>query len=210
MERQMIKLYHCKNSRSVRPLWALEELGLSYELVVMPFPPRSEFEGYLDINPLGTVPTLEDGDKTLTESTGICQYLVEKYGPTDLEINKEEPEYADYVNWLFRSDATLTFPLAIVLRYTKLEPKERRNNQIAEDYAIWFHSRLRAVEAALEGKDFLVGGRFTIADISVGYALQFADRLGLSDRFKPNCSRYLKILNKRPAFVRLQEKSELL
>ena len=57
---------------------------------------------------------------------------------------------------------------------------------------------------------YVAGDRFTIADISVGYALQFADRLGLSDRFKPNCSRYLKILNKRPAFLRLQEKSELL
>ena len=124
-----------------------------------------------------------------------------------MEINKEEPEYADYINWLFRSDATLTFPLAIVLRYTKLEPEERRNNQIAEDYAIWFHSRLRAVEAALEGKDFLVGDRFTIADIAVGYSLQFADRLGLSDRFKPNCLRYLESLNKRSAYLRLQEKS---
>ena len=66
-----MKLYHCKNSRSVRPMWALEELGLSYDLVVMPFPPRSEYKGYLDINPLGTVPTFIDGDILMTESTGI-------------------------------------------------------------------------------------------------------------------------------------------
>ena len=64
----MIKLYHCKNSRSVRPLWALEELGLSYELVVMPFPPRSEYEGYLDVNEVEVAETnlgqfiLNDGD----------------------------------------------------------------------------------------------------------------------------------------------------
>ncbi|MEC7605857.1 MAG: glutathione S-transferase N-terminal domain-containing protein, partial [Pseudomonadota bacterium] len=56
-----MKLYHCFNSRSLRPLWCLEEMGLEYELEVMPFPPRSEREGYLDINPLGTVPTLIDG-----------------------------------------------------------------------------------------------------------------------------------------------------
>ena len=202
-----MKLYHCRNSRSVRSLWALEELGLSYELVVMPFPPRLEYDGYLDINPLGTVPTLVDGSLVMTESTGICQYLVEKYSPTDLGLTKDEPEYGEYINWLFRSDATLTFPLAIVLRYTQLEPEERRNSQIAEDYAIWFHSRLRSVESALEGKEFLVGGRFTIADITVGYALQFGDRLGLSDRYKPNCLRYLASLYKRPAYIRLQGKA---
>ena len=202
-----MKLYHCRNSRSVRSLWALEELGLSYELVVMPFPPRLEYDGYLDINPLGTVPTLVDGSLVMTESTGICQYLVEKYSPTDLRLTKDEPEYGEYINWLFRSDSTLTFPLAIVLRYTQLEPEERRNSQIAEDYAIWFHSRLRSVESALEGKKFLVGGGFTIADIAVGYALQFGDRLGLSDRYKPNCLRYLASLYQRPAYIRLQEKA---
>ena len=202
-----MKLYHCRNSRSVRPLWALEEMGLSYELVVMPFPPRFEYDGYLDINPLGTVPTFVDGSLIMTESTGICQYLVEKYPAADLGLSKDEPEYGEYINWLFRSDATLTFPLAIVLRYTQLEPEERRNSQVAKDYAIWFHSRLRSVESALEGKEFLVGERFTIADIAVGYALQFGDRLGLSDRYKPNCLRYLENLYNRPAYIRSQEKA---
>lgn len=204
-----MKLYHCSNARSVRPLWTLEELGLDYELEVIPFPPRFAYEGYLDINPLGTVPTLVDGDKVLTESTGICQYLVEKYGPSELGISPDEPEYGDYLNWLYRSDATFTFPLAIVLRYTQLEPEERRNPQVAEDYAIWFHSRIRSVEAALEGNDYLVANRFTIADIAVGYALQFGDRLGLSDRYKPNCLRYLAMLNERPAYMRSQVKGKL-
>lgn len=204
-----MKLYHCANARSVRPLWTLEELGLDYELTVMPFPPRFAYQGYLDINPLGTVPTFIDGEVVMTESTGICQYLVEKYGPTELCVTPDEPEYGDYLNWLFRSDATFTFPLAIVLRYTQLEPEERRNSQVAEDYAIWFHSRIRSVEAALEGKEFLVAGRFTIADIAVGYALQFGERLGLSDRYKPNCLRYLAQLNDRAAYKRSQEKGKL-
>ena len=100
-------------------------MGLEYELEVMPFPPRSEREGYLDINPLGTVPTFIDGNRTLTESTGICQYLVEQYGPTTLAIRQDETDYGDYLNWLYRSDATFTFPLALVLRYTRLEPEDR-------------------------------------------------------------------------------------
>ena len=200
-----MKLFHCSNSRSLRPLWCLEEMGLDYELEIMPFPPRFEREGYLDINPLGTVPAFTDGGITLTESTGICQYLVQKYGPTPLVVTSGEPEYGDFLNWLYRSDATFTFPLALILRYTKLEPEERMNPQVVEDYTIWFFSRIRAVEAALDGKEFLVADRFTIADIAVGYALHFGMRLGLSERYKPNTTRYLQALLQRPAFQRTQD-----
>ena len=200
-----MKLFHCYNSRSLRPLWCLEEMGLDYELEIMPFPPRFEREGYLDINPLGTVPAFTDGGITLTESTGICQYLVQKYGPTPLAVTPDEPEYGDFLNWLYRSDATFTFPLALILRYTKLEPEERMNPQVVEDYTIWFFSRIRAVEAALDGKEFLVADRFTIADIAVGYALHFGMRLGLSERYKPNTTRYLQALLQRPAFKRTQD-----
>ena len=200
-----MKLFHCYNSRSLRPLWCLEEMGLDYELEIMPFPPRFERAGYLDINPLGTVPAFTDGGITLTESTGICQYLVQKYGPTPLAVTPDEPEYGDFLNWLYRSDATFTFPLALILRYTKLEPEERMNPQVVEDYTIWFFSRIRAVEAALDGKEFLVADRFTIADIAVGYALHFGMRLGLSERYKPNTTRYLQALLQRPAFKRTQD-----
>jgi len=200
-----MKLFHCYNSRSLRPLWCLEEMGLDYELEIMPFPPRFEREGYLDINPLGTVPAFTDDGITLTESTGICQYLVQKYGPTPLAVTPDEPGYGDFLNWLYRSDATFTFPLALILRYTKLEPEERMNPQVVEDYTIWFFSRIRAVEAALDGKEFLIADRFTIADIAVGYALHFGMRLGLSERYKPNTTRYLQALLQRPAFKRTQD-----
>ena len=85
-----MKLYHCADARSLRPLWALEELGADYELVNMAFPPRATYPGYLSINPLGTVPTFVDGDVTLTESTGICHYLGEKFAPTDLRVDPAE------------------------------------------------------------------------------------------------------------------------
>lgn len=202
-----MKLYHCHNSRSVRPLWALEEMGLDYELVVMEFPPRTEYPGYLDINPLGTVPTFIDGDVTMTESTAICQYLVDKFGPHPIGVTSDEPQYGDYLNWLHRSDATLTFPQALVLRYTRLEPEERRIPQVVEDYTIWYLSRLRSVEAALEGKQFLVCDRFTIADIAVSFALQMGERLGINARYKPNCLRYLAEMKERPAFIRAQARS---
>jgi glutathione S-transferase len=201
-----MKLYHCADARSLRPLWALEELGADYELVNMAFPPRATYPGYLSINPLGTVPTFVDGDVTLTESTGICHYLGEKFAPTDLRVDPAEPAYGEYLNWMYRSDATLTFPQTIVLRYTRLEPKERRLPQAAEDYTVWYLSRLRSVEAALEDREFLCAGRFTMADIAVHYALFLGETLGLAERYKPRSRDYLERLKERPAFQRAREK----
>jgi glutathione S-transferase len=197
-----LKLYHCKGARSVRPLWTLEEMGIPYELESMRFPPRVFREGYLNINPLGTVPTLVDGDVTMTESAGICQYLVDRYGPTDLGLAPAEKDYGAYLNWLHRSDATLTFPQTIVLRYTQFEPEERRLKQAADDYTQWFFARLRSVEQATADREYLCADRFTIADIAVGYALYLAETLGLRGGFKPNTEAYYRRLRQRPAFER--------
>lgn len=197
-----IKLYHCKGARSVRPLWTLEEMGVPYELETMQFPPRFTREGYLDINPLGTVPTMTDGDLTMTESAAICQYLVDCHGPTPLGLTPKDKDYGLYLNWLHRCDATLTFPLTIVLRYTRLEPEERRLKQAADDYTQWFFARLRVVEQTAGEREFLCADRFTIADICIGYVLFLADTLGLREGFKPNTEAYYKRLSARPAFQR--------
>ena len=121
-----MKLYHCKGARSLRAVWMLEEMGLAYDLVVLPFPPRVFQKDYLGINPLGTIPWLEDGDVRMSESSGICHYLGETYGPTPLVLKPGEGDYGAYINWMFFSDATATFPQTLVLRYTQLEPEERR------------------------------------------------------------------------------------
>jgi len=195
-----MKLYHCRDARSLRPLWTLEEMGLDYDLVNMPFPPRFKQQGYLDVNPLGTVPTFIDNELVMTESSAICQYLVDKYGPSELAVNIDHAHYGDYLNWLQRSDATLTFPQTLVLRYQRYEPEDRRQPQVVDDYKKWFYSRLRAVEAALEHGDYLCADRFTIADICVGYALHLAQAIGLDEKFGPGTSAYLKRLSKRPGF----------
>jgi len=200
-----IVLYHCKGARSLRPVWTMEEMGLDYQLEVLPFPPRVLQKDYLDINPLGTVPCLLDGDLRMTESSGMCHYLVEKYGPTPLRVDPSDPEYGVYLNWLYFSDATLTFPQTIFLRYTRLEPEERRLPQAAEDYRRWFLGRLRAVEAAVADREFLCCDRFTIADICIGYGLHLATSLGLSESFKENTVRYWEGLQSTPSYKRIAE-----
>ena len=200
-----LTLYHCLRARSMRPLWTLEEMGLEYELVAMEFPPRYLHKEYLEINPLGTVPALVDGDITMTESAGICQYLVDKYGPTDLAVSRDEHDYGLYLNWLHRSDATLTFPQTLVLRYTRLEPEEKRNPQVADDYRKWFLHRMRSVEAALEDREYLCADRFTIADIAIVYCVVLADSLDIEEVFTPNVKRYWDMITERPAYLRAFE-----
>lgn len=195
-----LTLYHCRDSRSLRPLWALEEMKINYKLIAMEFPPRYKVEGYLDINPLGTVPTLLDGPVTLTESTAICQYLVDKQKDSDIGLSADHPDYGNYLNWLHRSDTTFTFPLTLILRYSRFESKDRLQPQIVEDYHKWFNSRIRCIESALEDKDYLCANKFTIADICVGYALFLASAINIHDKFGPNTKAYLTRLLEREGF----------
>ncbi|OPZ00578.1 glutathione S-transferase [Bradyrhizobium sacchari] len=197
----MITLYHCEAARSFRPLWMMEEMGLPYELKMLPFPPRVFAKEYLAINPLGTIPFMTDGETRMTESSGICHYLGIKYGPTPLMVSSEDPAYGAFLNWMYFSDATLTFPQTLVLRYSQHEP-EQRNNKVVGDYAKWFLGRLRAVEAATANADTLCAGRFTAADIAIGFALRLAETTGLAKDFGPNVAAYWTRLQQRDGFKR--------
>ena len=199
----MIKIYATENSRAVRPIWTAEEMGLEYDLIMMPFPPRVFMKEYLDINILGTIPFMIDGNIEMTESVAICQYLVEKYGPTDLQVKPNEKDYPLYLNWLFHSDATLTFPQTVVLRYKFQEPGVA--DAAVEGYSKWFVSRLKLLEKSLDGKDYLCSDRFTLADICVSYAINLASVLDIKQAFKPNITRWSEYLFSRPAFIKSKD-----
>lgn len=196
------KIWHCHNARSLRPLWAMEEMGIEYDVEILPFPPRLHKKEYLATNVLGTVPFFVDGDTEMTESTGICHYLVERFNKQEFALPADHPEFGDFLNWLYHSDATLTFPQTLVLRYTKLEPEERRLPQVVADYSKWYIARLRRLDAHIVDREYLVGGKFTIADIAIGYALFFGRSLELDSEYTPQVSAYLDRLIERPAFQR--------
>ena len=196
------QLHHCVSARSFRALWILEELQQPYELLMLPFPPRALARDYLALNPLGTVPLLRHGTARLTESSAICEYLAALHPQAGLSVGAQESDFAAYLNWLYMSDATLTFPQTLVLRYTHFEPAERLQPQVAQDYARWFLARLRAVEAIVEQQEWLCATRFTAADVAVGYALMLAVHLGLSAQWGPATQAYWQRLQARPAFAR--------
>jgi glutathione S-transferase len=198
----MIILYHCMNARSFRALWALEELRLPYELKILPFPPRVHARDYLQVNPLGTIPLMLDGETRMTESAAICQYLATRYGPSPLGVQPNESAYGAFLNLLHFGEATLTFPQAVVLRYSRLEPPERRQPQVAEDYARWFYGRLRAVEAIVSQSEYVCAGRFTAADISVGYAMLLSQFNGLNENLPDAVRAYWARLQARDGLQR--------
>jgi glutathione S-transferase len=119
-----------------------------------------------------------------------------------LVVGVDEPAYGAFLNWMYFSDATLTFPQTLVLRYTELEPEQRRNPQVATDYTRWFLGRLRAVEAAAGRAETLCADRFTAADIAIGYALRLADNIGLAKDFGPHVAAYWQRLERRDGFRR--------
>ena len=180
----------------------MEEMGIAYSLEILPFPPRFFKKEFLSINPLGTVPYFTDGAARMTESSGICHYLVERYQKSDFTISPAHAEYADFLNWMYHSDATLTFPQTLYIRYMFLEPDERKNPSVAEDYAKWFIARLKLLDQHIQEREFLCAKRFTIADIAVGYALYLGEVNGFADRYSPAIRHYLDRLKARPAFIR--------
>ena len=179
---------------------------MEIDLRMWAFPPRVFAKQFKDINPLGTIPAWEENGHLLTESAAICQRIA---AGTPLEVRPDEPDYLPYLNWMHRSDATLTFPLTIVLRYTRLEPEERKLPQAVEDYKGFFMGRAKSIEEALsDGREWLTAGRFTAADICVGYAVQLAAGFGFDKELGPLTQDWYARLKARPAFGRSKEREK--
>lgn len=194
-------LYHCRGARSFRALWMLEEVGAPYTLELLPFPPRTRAPTFLDINPLGTIPALIIEGQLMTESAAIAQFIAARFADSRFAVEQADPCFAAYLNFLHMGEATLTFPQTIYLRYATLEPEKRRQPVVAEDYRRWFLARLDAAFAMFKG-DHACAGRFTAADVSLGYALKLAVAIGLGDDLPERARTYLERLKARPAYQR--------
>ena len=153
------------------------------------------------------MPYFVDGDVHMTESSAICQYLVDCHNGYEIGLTADHPEYGHYLNWLHHADATLTFPQTITMRYYFLEPTPEKQG-VADDYGKWYIARLRKLDKHLLEHEYLVDNRFTIADIAVGYALFLGIGLKLDERYQPQTRAYLERLMARDAFKRANDKGE--
>ncbi|ABC63563.1 glutathione S-transferase family protein [Erythrobacter litoralis] len=200
-------LYTCRGSRGLRCTWAAEEAGVDVELKLLPFPPRFKAPEYLEINPLGTIPLLVDGDTHMTESCAIAHYFATRNGFTDLAIAPGEPDYAEYCDYTYHADATLTFPQTVFMRFALFE-KDKGWEDAGQAYAKWFWKRLVKIEQRLEGREFLCADRLTVADICVGYALILARQVGLDEGVPENLKAYRERLTAREAYMRAVEREK--
>ena len=200
-------LYTCARSRGLRATWAAEEAGVNIDLAILPFPPRYLALAFMELNPLGTVPLLVDGDAQLTESCAIAHYLATRDGYTVLAIAPGEPDYAAYCDYTYHADATITFPQTVFMRFAIFE-KEKGLAEAGHAYAKWFHKRLVKIEQRLETREFLCAERFTVADICVGYALILAESVGLDEGVPESLKTYRARLTARPAYQRAVAREE--
>lgn len=194
-------LYTCAGSRGLRATWAAMEAGVDIDLKLLPFPPRFAAPEYLEENPLGTVPLLVHGESRMTESCAIAHYLAVIGGAVALIVQPGEEDYAEYLDFTYHADATLTFPQTVFLRFARFEA-DKGMGDAGHAYAKWFGKRLIKAEQRLAEREYLCGDRFTVADICVGYALFLAKRIGLEGYVPPLLMDYLERLCAREGFQR--------
>ena len=168
-----ITLYHSPFARSVRPRWVMEEMGIPYTMERPSFDRGNVGgEAYKAINPLQKIPAMKDGDMVMLESLAMMQYLTSRYGPTDLVVSPDEPDFPRYLEWLHFGEATMVMANSLMLAHTMLLPEDKRNPALAQWAKYEFDKQARAItERGLDGREWLAGDRLTLADMSVVYIL---------------------------------------
>jgi len=196
-----MKLYHCKQSRSSRVLWFLEELGLPYEIEVLPFDPKAlKSVDYLELNPFGKVPLLVDDGLIMSESVAIIQYLLEHYADGRFEPPRASPDYGRFLQWLQFGESTLMGPVSKLADHAALLPADERRPELAEQGRRDFEHYAGIMNKTLRGQDFLIGDQFTAADIVVGYTVHVAKTFGAE--LDGPIAEYYARLAARPAFIK--------
>lgn len=196
----MIKVYGVPMSRAMRVLWALEEVGVPYELVPTDFLTDVHTPEYLEINPNGRVPALQDGDLTLFESLAINLYLARKYGPALWP--KTLADEARGYQWSIWAMTELEEPVITTLMHRSFLPQNLRDPRKADEAAERFRKPLGVLEGALAGRQYLAGPDFTIADLNVASVLMVFAMGELT--LTPNVGAWLASCTERPALARAQ------
>jgi glutathione S-transferase len=197
----MIQLYGIAGSRALRPLWALEEVGVAYELVPTNFMGDNKQAEYLKLNPNGRIPTLVDGSFVLFESMAINLYIAKKYGAAVLQPKSLEDE-ARAVQWSFWVMTECEPHLIQIMLHKVMMPEAMRKPEVVKTSAEALDKPLRVLDAALAGRETLLGGAFDIADLNVASVLGLAN-VGQFDLSPwPNVKRWMGTCLARPAFAR--------
>ena len=189
-----MRLYHIRGTRSGRVLWLLEEIGAPYDITLMQRGEQRSDE-HRQRHPLGRVPVVEDDEGFLWESAALCLQIADLHSESGLIPPVGSHDRGLVYQWVLYAMAELE--PAVVDAFSDTDAVAQRGRER-------FTANVVAAEQALEGKEFLVGGRFTVADLVVGGVLAFAARGGLVDDF-PRAAAYADRLRERDAWKRAAE-----
>lgn len=192
-----MRLYGFSGTRSQRALWGLKEVDADFEFVSVNLREgehkRPEF---LRINPAGKVPVLVDGDQIIPESAAIVLYLADKYPEKGL-MPVDLSERAQAYRWTLFAVTELEQPLWRITRHTLLYPPEKRSPADIELAREDFRTMAVILEKHLDGREFIVGNKLSVADCVTAYLIDWANELKLLDTF-PQLQAYLERLYARP------------
>jgi glutathione S-transferase len=161
-----ITLYHSPNSRAFTAYWMLEELGVAFDLQTIDIRKgEQKAPEYLKLNPAGKVPTLTDGEVVVSENPAIAIYLADRYGYGTLAPKIEDRDRGAYLKWMVFSSAVVD-PVATL--------HARKIDLPGSDFGFGtFDDMVRVLVTTLNGRKYLLGNRFTAADVVLGGQIAF-------------------------------------
>ncbi|HEY6300545.1 MAG TPA: glutathione S-transferase family protein [Candidatus Binatus sp.] len=186
----MTKLHGTSRSRSARSLWALEELGVSYEHLPMPTT-EAKSPAHLKLNPNGHVPVLEDDGVVVWESMAINLYLADKYGKNSLWPSDAAGRAGAY-KWSFWAMTEVEPQLLTILRNRVMNPPDQRDEKAAQAAVEALKAPMNALEESLKGKEYLLGKNFTIADLNVAAVMSWIPMMKLDLSSTPSVAAWLQ------------------
>ena len=201
----MIKLYGTSASRTFRPLWLMEEIGLQYELISTDFRKgENRTEEYLKINPNGKVPTLIDGELVLYESMAINLYLAKQYGNSFYPDNPPQEALANM--WSYWVMTEVEYSLLTVLMNTRVLPREKRDpDKVIRNLRV-LEAPFAVLNDALAGRAYLISEEFSIADLNVAAVLSWCRPAKVDLEQWPHMKDWLMRCIARPAFKQALKK----
>ena len=195
----MIRLHHCHQTRSMRSLWLLHELGVDFEVVEHGFDKSLRSLEYLALNPAGRVPALEIDGRVLWESGAITEYLCERFPEGGLGRAVGESERADWLIWVHFAETLSQHGAALTQQHVALYDDAMRSPIVMRLEAKRLEKCYAAVEGRLEGRAYLLDGGFSAVDISVGQAVYMARHFARVEPFARLSAWYGRITD-RPGF----------
>lgn len=195
-------LWGVGTSRTLRPHWAMHELGLTYTCKpILPRTGETQTAEYTSLNPRQKVPLLQDGEFTIGESAAIVAYLSKKFGTADTALAPDRTEdYARWLEWCFFICTELdSTSLYVMRRHRDLKALYGDAPEVVKSAGEYFTKQVMHVEQALsDGRQFLVRNRFTSADLLLTTCLTWAIDYGVG--IPVAVEPYLARMTKRPAY----------